>query len=70
MAANRIRTASGAGGVDTMAVPEKDKWEESMIKAVVLLAAAAVFVAIVIAFIVYPIVEVWGQARGFRGPKR
>ena len=40
-----------------------------MIKAVVLLAAAVVLIAIVIAFIVYPIVEVWGQARGFKGPK-
>jgi peptidoglycan/LPS O-acetylase OafA/YrhL len=37
-----------------------------MIKALVLLAATAVLVAIVVAFIVYPLVEVWGQARGFR----
>ena len=41
-----------------------------MIKAVVLLAAAVVLIAIVVAFIVYPLVEVWGQARSFRNPKR
>ena len=41
-----------------------------MLKAVVLLAAAVVLIAIVVAFIVYPLVEVWGQARGFRSPKR
>ncbi|MHC4816951.1 MAG: hypothetical protein ACYTF8_02655 [Planctomycetota bacterium] len=42
-----------------------------MIKAVVLLAAAVVLIAILVAFIVYPLVEVWGQARGFRNhPKR
>lgn len=40
-----------------------------MIKAVVLLAAVVVLVAIVIAFIVYPLVEVWGQARGFKSPR-
>ncbi|MHC4970908.1 MAG: hypothetical protein ACYTG3_01110 [Planctomycetota bacterium] len=40
-----------------------------MIKAVVLLAAAVVLIAIVVAFIVYPLVEVWGQARGFRNPR-
>jgi hypothetical protein len=37
-----------------------------MIKMVVLLASLAVLVAIVVAFIVYPLVEVWGQARNFR----
>jgi peptidoglycan/LPS O-acetylase OafA/YrhL len=41
-----------------------------MIKVVVLMAAAVVLIAIVVAFIVYPLVEVWGQARGFRHPKR
>jgi hypothetical protein len=41
-----------------------------MIKALVLLGAAVVLLAIVVAFIVYPLMEVWGQARGFRNPKR
>lgn len=40
-----------------------------MIKAVVLMAAVVVLVAIVIAFIVYPLVEVWGQARGFKSTR-
>ncbi len=40
-----------------------------MIKAAVLLAASVVLIAIVVAFIVYPLVEVWGQARKFRGPR-
>jgi hypothetical protein len=41
-----------------------------MLKAVVLLASAVVLIAIVVAFIVYPLVEVWGQARDFRNPRR
>ena len=38
--------------------------------AAVLLAASVVLIAIVVAFIVYPLVEVWGQARKFRSPRR